>query len=148
MNNGNERTPQNDAPSAFRTETPLCASDPASCLLRAALWSDLHVSERHDAQTQSFLACLPDLAAAQEPIDLLTFGGDLTDNGRPAEYRILAEAFRSLQTVRHVVPVTGNHDIRFGRFPATVQKFSAFCRAVNPAIDVRKLWYAYKVNGI
>lgn len=122
-------------------------SDKENCKLSVLFWSDLHVSDYLIDRTNQIRISALDIEAAEDTVDLLTFGGDLTENGKEAEYRFLADTFRKLGKVRHILPVTGNHDVRIRRFSGTVKRFCDFCKTVNPELNVEKLWFSYEVNG-
>lgn len=122
-------------------------SDRENCKLSVLFWSDLHVSDHFIDRTNNIRISALDIEAAEDTVDLLTFGGDLTENGREAERRFLAETFKKFHKVRRILPVTGNHDVRFRSFSKTVEGFSDFCKAVNPELNVDKLWFSYEING-
>ena len=133
------------------SEVPINISDSERCLLNAVILSDLHISQSVSQskiqQTENVFHCINDISQSSSRIDVLTFAGDLTDNGKENEYRYLAENLCELNTVEHIVPVTGNHDIRFGPFKNTLKNFAGFCSSVNNRLSVPGLWYSYKVNG-
>lgn len=128
-------------------ESPIKVKDGKSCRLNAAVLSDLHVSEKIAEQTKNAYLSLDDLAFAQNRIDVLTFAGDLTNNGKENEYRLLSEKLNKIKTVDNIVPVTGNHDIRFGAFSSTLKNFAEFCSDVNSNLKVPGLWYSNDANG-
>ncbi len=114
--------------------------------LAAALWSDTHASDYLYSRDRSVKASVLDLKNA-EGLDALIIDGDLTENGKLSEYRLLADELAKLDNVRPIIPVSGNHDIRLRNFSLTVKTFSEFSGTVNPAIHTDKLYYAYEVNG-
>ncbi len=128
-------------------EVPIKVKDAENCRLNAVILSDLHLSQTKPERTENIFHCINDLSFAKSRIDVLTFAGDLTDNGRKYEYRYLADRLKALNTVDHIIPVTGNHDIRFGAFSSTLTKFARFCEDVNNRLKVPGLWYSYEVNG-
>ncbi len=76
--------------------------------------TDLHLREEHDpAETGDTLPVLDralTAVAAAEPVTAVLFTGDLTDHGRPAEYRRLRAALAGVTAP--IVFVAGNHDDR------------------------------------
>ncbi|MBR5409153.1 MAG: metallophosphoesterase [Clostridia bacterium] len=114
--------------------------------LVAVLWSDTHASDYLYSRNKNIRAAVTDLAAAKG-VDALVIDGDLTENGKLSEYRWLADELSRLNNVPHVLPATGNHDIRLRNFNTTVETFSSFCETVNPALKLDKLYYSYVVNG-
>jgi Icc-related predicted phosphoesterase len=75
--------------------------------LKIAAMADLHVREGQSAPYRQLFAEIAGVA------DVLVLAGDLTDLGRPAEARILAEDLRSCTIP--VVGVLGNHDHESGQ---------------------------------
>lgn len=132
---------------AKKPEVPINIKESEKCRLSAAIISDLHVSQKISGQTENVFHCISDIAQAKSRIDVLTFAGDLTDNGKEAEYRYLSEKLTEVQTVDHILPVSGNHDIRLGSFIRSQRNFHDLCKSVNNSLDVHGLWYSYKVNG-
>ena len=114
--------------------------------LSAALWSDTHMSDYLFSRVKHVKSSVMDLAAA-EGLDALVIDGDITENGKPQEFRLMADELAKLSNVGHIIPASGNHDIRLRNFNMTVKTFSEFCETVNPAIRTDKLYYSYEVNG-
>ncbi len=128
-------------------EVPIKVKDAGNCRLNAVILSDLHLSQSKPGRTENIFHCINDLSYAKSRIDALAFAGDLTDNGRKYEYRYLADRLNALNTVDHIIPATGNHDIRFGSFTSSLTNFALFCESVNKGLKVPGLWYSYEVNG-
>jgi Icc-related predicted phosphoesterase len=84
--------------------------------VRIAAVADLHAREGSGAAWRRGLARLP------ESVDVLLLGGDLTDHGRPAEARALAEGLGTLSIP--VLAVLGNHDHEHG-MPERVREILA-----------------------
>lgn len=79
----------------------------AGRVLRMAAAADLHCSRASQGALQMLFAQISEAA------DALVLAGDLTDNGRPEEARLLA---RELTTLRvPAVAVLGNHDFETGQ---------------------------------
>lgn len=74
--------------------------------LKIAALADLHVKEEDHAPYRELFAEISQAA------DVLVIAGDLTDLGKPAEARILAEDLRACSIP--VVAVLGNHDYECG----------------------------------
>ena len=133
----------------FPAATP-AVDDPVSpasdASLVAVLWADTQVADYLPSRTKNLKAAVTDLAAAKG-VDALILDGDIAENGKLAEYRVVIEELSRLDNVAHVIPATGNHDIRLRNFNKTVETFSSFCEAVNPALKLDKLYYSYVVNG-
>ena len=125
---------------------PIRVSDPENCRFSVLFWSDMHVSDLFLRQTNVVRACALDVQRAKG-IDVLTFGGDLTDNGRYNERRFIAELFETMRSVAHILPVYGNHDVRFRDFGNTVKAFDALCSAAEPGLKPGRLWYAFDCNS-
>ena len=127
---------------------PIQANDPENVLLTAALWSDTHLSDYLLSRTRNVKSCVTDLKNGGG-IDALIIDGDLTENGKLSELKMLSEELGDLPNVSHVLPATGNHDVRLRYYPLTVRTFSEFCAVVNPSIELQNdaLYYSYEVNG-
>jgi Icc-related predicted phosphoesterase len=74
--------------------------------LKIAAMADLHVREGQSAPYRQLFGEIAEVA------DVLVLAGDLTDLGRPAEARILAEDLRTCTIP--IVGVLGNHDFESG----------------------------------
>jgi Icc-related predicted phosphoesterase len=79
---------------------------PSSGAVRIAAVADLHAKEGSAHAWRRGFARVPETA------DVLLLGGDLTDHGRPAEARALAEGLAGLALP--VLAVLGNHDHEHG----------------------------------
>lgn len=81
-------------------------------VLRVAAMGDLHVKEGQAAPYRDLFAEIGQAA------DVLVLAGDLTDLGKPAEARILAEDLKACRIP--VLGVLGNHDHESGEAEAVI----------------------------
>ena len=127
---------------------PIRLTDPEQVELSAVLWSDLHFSAYYkNERAARCRAAMADLSGAKCTLDALVIAGDLAENGKQVEKDYLAEQLLCLQKVRRVLPAAGNHDLRFRHILHSIRKFAAFCRKVNPELDVDKMYYSCDLNG-
>lgn len=129
------------------TDDPIRLTDPGACLLSVLFWSDMHLSDTFPDRCSVLRAAALDAKNAKDPVDVLTFGGDLTDFGKKSERDLLVRILKDAGTYGHIFPVYGNHDIRFRRFSATVRGFDDLCGALEPGFRPGKLWYAHETAG-
>lgn len=115
--------------------------------LTAVLWGDPQISDYMPARQKNTEAACKDAANADERIDALVIAGDLAENGKPAEYKLLTDDLALIGSVDHILPAFGNHDVRLRPFGGTVRKFAEFCSAVNPGLQPDRLYYSYQING-
>lgn len=128
-------------------EDPIRLTDRRTCRFSALFWSDMHLSDTFPGRCRALRICRQDIENAADPIDVLAFGGDLTDNGKRTERELLAKILNRLPNVEHILPAYGNHDIRFRRFSATVAGFDRLCAALEPGLSPHKLWYGYETRA-
>ena len=127
---------------------PICVSDPDRACLSAVLWSDLHFSGYYSPERAMHCrTAIADLTAAASQIDALLIAGDLAENGKRAEKDYLAEQLITIPTVKHILPASGNHDTRLRHIAHSKEKFGAFCKKVNPELNIDTLYYSFDING-
>ncbi|MBR1810209.1 MAG: metallophosphoesterase [Clostridia bacterium] len=116
--------------------------------LSAVLWGDPHVSDYLLSRTRNTHRAALDVANARDTLDVLTIVGDITENGKPSEYRMVLDDMDLMRDkVKHFVPASGNHDVRLRRNRGTVRRFADFCAQANPNLRLDKLYYTYTVSG-
>jgi len=129
-------------------DDPIVFTDTDNIRFGAVIWSDLHFSAYYEpVRAQSCRIAMADLSAAKTDVDALLIAGDLCENGKQAEKDYLAEQLRGISSVKKIVPVSGNHDVRLRHIENSIRKFSEFCRKVNPDIKLDKMYYSYEING-
>ncbi|MBR5409152.1 MAG: metallophosphoesterase [Clostridia bacterium] len=126
-----------------KTEDSIRLKDPGNCRFSVLFWSDMHLSDTFADRCAVLRACRRDIDEAETRLDALSFGGDLTDFGKKSERALLRRILEDLPNVAHVLPVYGNHDIRFRRFASTVAGFDDLCKALEPGLSPGKLWYSF-----
>ncbi len=84
---------------------------------------DLHLEQPHDPNAADLRTCLAEVAGlhANGLIDFAYLPGDLAENGKAAEYAILAQALAAHPELP-VRPIAGDHDRQHG----TMSAFGAF----------------------
>lgn len=128
-------------------DNAIASRDAENVKMTAVLWGDSQISDYMPARQKSFGAACEDVANAAERIDALAIVGDIAENGKKAEYRLVFDDLAVIDTVDNFIFASGNHDVRLRIFPETVKTFSEFCNAANPALKPDKLYYSYDVNG-
>lgn len=126
---------------------PIMSKDSESVKLSAVYWGDTQVSDYMPERQKNVLAACMDVKNAAETIDALIIAGDIAENGKIAEYKLILDDLKSITTVRHFIPATGNHDIRLRLFSQTVKTFGDFVGELEPDIKIDKLYYSYEING-
>lgn len=85
---------------------------------------DLHITDAKVRNYQDFLAMLVQLEVeCGSQLDFLYLPGDIADNGRPAQYRLVAAALRIASVPTYLI--TGDHDME----PHSLVNFYALARA-------------------
>lgn len=136
------------SPAEHYDTDPIISQRPEEVCLTAVYWGDPQISDYMPARQKSVLAACQDLNGSEVQIDALLLAGDLAENGKPAEYRLLADDLCGIETVNHFVIATGNHDVRLRIFDNTLKTFHEFCNTVDPSIGIEdKLYYTYEING-
>lgn len=133
-----------DAPSAGQ---PIANENPAEVCLTGVFWGDTQVSD-YMLSRQLYVrnSCL-DVAAAEADIDVLITAGDIAENGKGSEYRLVADDFALMNNVDNYLLAVGNHDARLRIYKQTVESFTGFCAQVDPAHPVDGLSFKRDVNG-
>jgi 3',5'-cyclic AMP phosphodiesterase CpdA len=73
------------------------------------LLSDLHISAGESVMTERLHLALKDITSWETPLDAVVLGGDLTDFGRPVDYRLLKDILNNY-TLPQLYANMGNHD--------------------------------------
>lgn len=137
------------------TDDPIKSLDADNVKLTVALWGDPQLSDYKADRHQYTKNASLDLANASEQIDALVMVGDITENGKGAEYQLILDyiAVAEDKIDNHIFSV-GNHDVRLRAYSQVVDTFSEFCLAANDKLDINalaykegKLSYSYEVNG-
>jgi Icc protein len=85
------------------------ASFPKEPLLTFFLLSDLHISAGESSMTDKLHLALQDLSHWETSIDTIVLGGDLTDFGRPSDYKLLHSILGQYE-LPPLYANMGNHD--------------------------------------
>ncbi len=129
-------------------DTAITPKDEENCKMTAVLWADTQISDYLLSRDEYMKAACRDIAAANGTIDALVIAGDIAENGKGSEYRVVLDNLNMFKgKVNSILPATGNHDIRLRIFGNTVKTFSEFSSAVNENLNLDKLYYSYEVNG-
>ena len=124
------------------------AQDEESCKMTAVLWADTQISDYLLSRDEYMKAACRDIAATDGSIDALVLAGDIAENGKGSEYRVVLDNLNIFKgKVDSILPATGNHDIRLRIFGNTVKTFAEFSSSVNENLNLDKLYYSYEVNG-
>lgn len=129
------------------TSDRITSRDSESVKLTAVYWGDTQVSDYMPERQKNVAAACEDVNNAAESIDALVIAGDIAENGKAAEYRLVLDDLGKIDTVEHFIMATGNHDIRLRIFSQTVATFSEFVNVLEPNLQLDKLYYSYEVNG-
>lgn len=130
------------------TDTPIAPENADECKMTAVLWADMQISDYLLSRNEPMKAACLDIANATEKIDALAMVGDIAENGKGSEYRVVLDNLNLFKgKVDNILPATGNHDIRLRIFSNTVKTFSEFSSSVNESLNLDKLYYSYEVNG-
>lgn len=122
--------------------------------MTAVLWGDTQLSDYDAKRHQYSKNALIDLSNAEGNLDALVVAGDVTENGKGAEYQLLLEYLSVAENVDNHIFAVGNHDVRLRAYSQVVSTFNEFCNAANEnfADNAKyykegKLSYTYEVNG-
>lgn len=123
--------------------------------MTAVLWGDPQLSDYMADRHQYTKNAAIDVANADGTFDALVLAGDITENGKGAEYQLVLDylAVAKDKIDNHIFTV-GNHDVRLRLYSQVVDTFSEFCLAADEKLDLDtlayeegKLSYTYEVNG-
>lgn len=132
------------APSA---EQPIEALDSDSVCLTGVFWGDTQVSDyMFSRQLYVRNSCL-DVAAAKSDIDVLIHAGDVAENGKGSEYKLVADDFALINNVDNYLITVGNHDVRLRIYKQTVSNFTDFVNTVDTAHHIDSLTFSREING-
>lgn len=135
------------------TDDPIVVNDDAK--MSVVLWGDPQVSDYMADRHQYTKNAAIDLSNAQGTFDALVIAGDITENGKGAEYQLVLDylSVADDKIDNHLMAV-GNHDVRLRIYSQTVKAFNEFCNAANESFAENakfyaddKLSYTYDVNG-
>lgn len=116
--------------------------------LHVVFWGDSQVSDYLLSRQKAFSAACLDVANAAVAPDAVLIAGDIAENGKASEYRLILDDLKTVENVDRFVLATGNHDVRMRVFSQTVKSFGEFCKEADPANPIDgKLYYTYEVNG-
>ncbi len=134
------------------TDEPIKVNEDAA--MTVVLWGDTQLSD-YDAKRHLYSKnAAIDLSNADGTFDALVIAGDVTENGKGAEYQLLLDYLSVAENVDHHIMTVGNHDVRLRSYSQVVKTFDEFCNAANSnfADNAKyykegKLSYTYEVNG-
>lgn len=129
------------------TDDPIASMDKDNVRMTVVYWADSQVSDYMYSREKNLLNACMDVAGASEQIDALLIDGDIAENGKAAEYKVVLDDLSIIDTVDNFIFSSGNHDVRLRAFCQTVKTFGEFCNMANPEINLDKLYYTYEVNG-
>lgn len=122
--------------------------------MTVVLWGDTQLSDYDAKRHQYSKNAAIDLANAEGTFDALVVAGDVTENGKGAEYKLLLDYLSVADNVENHLFTVGNHDVRLRSYSQVVSTFDEFCNAANAnfADNAKyykdgKLSYTYEVNG-
>ncbi len=139
-----------DAPAK---DDPIVFNDEAQ--MKVALWGDPQIADYMADRHQYSKNAALDLANAQGTFDALVIAGDVTENGKGAEYQLLLDYLSVAEDKidNHIIAI-GNHDVRLRVYSQVVNTFKEFTNAANSNfadnakfVKEGKLSYTYEVNG-
>lgn len=140
--------------SAPATDDPITILDKENVNMTAVLWGDPQVSDYMADRHQFTKNAAIDVANSAETFDALVMAGDITENGKGAEYQLVLDYLSVIDNVEHNIYTVGNHDVRLRAYSQVVDTFSEFCLAADEKLDLDalaykegKLSYTYEVNG-
>lgn len=133
-----------DAGSPFKPE------DAEQVLLNVAVVSDLHTNGwTPHAHNVKLMRLLCGVSKSETPLDALVVPGDLTETAQRKQYAILADLLNMHAQAEHILPATGNHDIRgvmgVDDFEKNMRNYYAFCKTVGVQTD--KPYWSQTVGG-
>lgn len=117
--------------------------------LTFAVWGDPQIAYWSALRSMRFEAACRDLANMPQPFDALILAGDLTETGKPDEFRMVGELLRTYGGFRHLLCVPGNHDVRMRPYQKQLSVFRDFVRSVPGGVagDDRRYYHAVRVKG-
>lgn len=126
---------------------PIKSLDASSVKLTAVFMGDTQVSD-YMLSRQLYLknTCL-DIASSEEQIDALIHVGDVAENGKAAEYKLIAEDYSVIDNVDNYLFAVGNHDVRLRAYCQVVNTFTEFANTVDKNNAIDRLWYTREING-
>lgn len=128
------------------TADPITVLDPENARLTAVYWGDSQISDFMPERHKNLLAAAEDVNNASCRIDALIIAGDITENGKAAEYKLVLDDLGAIKNTDNYILATGNHDIRLRSFSRTVSVFSEFMGELNPGFEIDRLYYSKTVN--
>lgn len=124
------------------------AKDEDNCKMTAVLWADMQISDYLLSRNEPMKAACRDIAAMDGTMDALVLAGDIAENGKGSEYRVVLDNINMFKgKINNILPASGNHDIRLRVFSNAVKNFSEFSSSTNGNLKLDKLYYSYEVNG-
>lgn len=122
--------------------------------ITVALWGDTQLSDYDAKRHQYSKNAAIDLSNADGNFDALVIAGDITENGKGAEYQLLLDYLGVAENVDNHIFTVGNHDVRLRSYSQVVNTFNEFSNAANSRFAENakfykdgKLSYTYDVNG-
>ena len=119
-------------------------------LLTFVVWGDPQIAAWSPLRSARLLAACRDLCKMPTPLDVLVLAGDIAENGMLAEYQTMAKLLRQCSgSFRHLLCVSGNHDIRLRAYKYQLARFNRFIAAVPGGIVGSRDHYYHKtqING-
>lgn len=130
------------------TDDAIKSLDSENVKMTAVLWGDSQISDYLISREKSFKNACIDVSGAAENIDALLIAGDVTENGKVAEYRVILDDLSLIDTVDNYIIATGNHDVRLRLHSQAVKTFYEFLGELNSNIEPSdEFYYSYDVNG-
>ena len=123
-------------------------------LMSAVLWGDTQIADYKPGRYFCLKNAVTDLANSESNIDALVIAGDIAENGKNAEYKLVLDCLALADNVDNHILTVGNHDVRLRRYSKVVERFCEIGLAANEKLDMAalsykegKLTYSYEVNG-
>ncbi len=134
------------------TDDPIKFSEDAK--MTVVLWGDTQLSDYDAKRHQYSKNAAMDIANADGNFDALIIAGDITENGKGAEYQLLLDYIGLADNVDNHIFTVGNHDVRLRAYSQVVSTFNEFSNAANSKFKDNakfykegKLSYTYEVKG-
>ncbi|MBO5396661.1 MAG: metallophosphoesterase [Clostridia bacterium] len=134
------------------TDDPIKVNENAE--MSVVLWGDTQLSDYDAKRHQYSKNSAIDLSNADGNFDALVVAGDVTENGKGAEYQLLLDYLAVADNVDNHIFTVGNHDVRLRAYSQVVSTFNEFCASANTNFSEKaqyyaegKLSYTYEVNG-
>lgn len=118
--------------------------------LNLIVWADSQISTVSRLRTDRVRAAVSDILRAKSKFDALLLLGDITEYGKRSEYQVLHNLLEPMSdSVRNILAVPGNHDIRLRNFDRQQAKFADFLRSLKNGIapDGGKYYYSHTIKG-